>query len=495
MKKTIRLIALFLALMISFGVVSSYLSLAANESNVTAEITKYYCTKDGVKLIWNKVPGTDKYYVYRWYSGISDWEEIKVTTKRGYTDKDVTGGTKYYYAVATADGETLKYGRQKSIVFLASPDMKTAKMTSKGIYIKWNKSAGAKSYNIYRKTESTSYKKLGSVKAKTTKYTDTTVKNCKNYTYAVRAVSGDSKSTYSSVTKSGAYIKTPTLVSVKNSPSGVKVSWNKSTAPDSYEILRKTDSGKWKKAGTASASASDFTDKKAPFGKKCTYKVRAVFGENKSYCSNKLALHALDPKKPAIALTWDDGPYSPVTNQILDCLEKYDSRATFFVVGSRVETYKDCVKRQASLDCETGCHTFNHASLTRLSGEEIKTEVNSAVRAIEKYSGGNKVRLVRTPGGAVNDTVRANVGYPMINWSIDTLDWQHRTTSKTVSTIKSQARDGAIVLMHDLYVATGNAAVEIIPWLVNQGYQLVTVSELFDLKGITPQAGQLYTHG
>jgi len=193
-----------------------------------------------------------------------------------------------------------------------------------------------------------------------------------------------------------------------------------------------------------------------------------------------------------VALTYDDGPYTPVTNQILDVLEEYNGRATFFVVGSRVPTYKDCIKREASLGCEIGNHTYNHTILTSVNASTIKSEIADTNAAVKNITG-QAPKIVRTPGGAVNSTVKANVKYPMFNWSVDTLDWKYRNSSSVVSSIKNNVRDGSIVLMHDLYGSTGTATEQIVPWLVKNGYQLVTVSELMAVKGIDVQKGQLYT--
>ena len=181
-----------------------------------------------------------------------------------------------------------------------------------------------------------------------------------------------------------------------------------------------------------------------------------------------------------------------MANQILDTLEEYNGRATFFVVGSRVSEYRDCIKREFKMDCEIGNHTYNHTILTSVSGSTIKSEISRTNEAVKKITG-QAPTIVRTPGGAVNSTVRENVDYPMFNWSVDTLDWKHRNSSNVVYSIKNNVRDGSIVLMHDLYNATGNATEEIVPWLVEQGYQLVTVSELMAVKGIDVQNGQLYT--
>ena len=99
---------------------------------------------------------------------------------------------------------------------------------------------------------------------------------------------------------------------------------------------------------------------------------------------------------------------------------------------------------------------------------------------------------MRPPYGAVNDTVKANVGQPMILWNIDTLDWKGDAQS-VINCVQQTADDGDIVLMHDIHSSTVDAALQLIPWLVDQGYQLVTVTEMAEARGITMQAGETYT--
>lgn len=119
-------------------------------------------------------------------------------------------------------------------------------------------------------------------------------------------------------------------------------------------------------------------------------------------------------------------------------------------------------------------------------------EIADANAAIRRYAGAG-ASLVRAPGGSVNGRVLSLVPYPFINWSVDTLDWSHRSTSKTVQRIKENVSDGSIVLMHDLYYSTGDATKIIVPWLVKRGYQLVTVSEMMEYKGIRLKPGSVYT--
>lgn len=199
----------------------------------------------------------------------------------------------------------------------------------------------------------------------------------------------------------------------------------------------------------------------------------------------------IDPSRPMVALTFDDGPFSPVGNQIMDCLAQYGGKATFYVVGDRCGRYTDEMQRMAAEGHEIGNHTYSHKYLNKLGAAEIQSQVQRGNEAILAASG-VPAATVRLPGGNKNATVLANVNAPMIMWSIDTLDWKTRNTASTVNAVLGQIRDGDIVLMHELYTATGNAAVQIIPALAEQGYQLVTVSELAQYRGCALENGKVY---
>lgn len=185
----------------------------------------------------------------------------------------------------------------------------------------------------------------------------------------------------------------------------------------------------------------------------------------------------IDPTKPMVALTFDDGPGGESTIRILDALKKYNAHATFFVVGSNIDKYADIIKREAAEGSEVGNHTNSHAQLTKLDTNGILSEVNGVKEKIMQLTG-QKVVPIRPPYGAVDDNVMATITDPVILWSIDTLDWKTRDAQSTIQNIQSSVYDGAIILMHDIYSTTADAAVNIIDWLHSQGYQMVTVSEL-----------------
>ena len=198
----------------------------------------------------------------------------------------------------------------------------------------------------------------------------------------------------------------------------------------------------------------------------------------------------VDPSQPMVALTFVDGP-SVYTSDLLDQLEKYNAHATFFVVGNRVSGNASTIKRAYSLGCEIGNHSWSHPQLSAISVTEMKNEISKTDAAIENIIGVKPV-LLRPPYGAVDADVKAYAGKPLIHWSIDTLDWEHRTSSKTIASVLNNVRDGSIVLMHDIYAPTRDAAVSLIPTLISRGYQLVTVSEMAAYRGVKLQNGTIY---
>lgn len=200
----------------------------------------------------------------------------------------------------------------------------------------------------------------------------------------------------------------------------------------------------------------------------------------------------IDPSKPMVALTFDDGPQPSVGNRIMDTLAQYGGKATFFMVGERVAAHAEEVQRMVREGHEVANHSMNHKYFQKLGAADIQAQVRQANDAIEKACGVRPV-LMRLPGGNYNSTVKANVNMPMIQWTIDTLDWKTKNADKTVQAVLSKVKDGDIVLMHELYRQSGDAAVRLIPELVNRGFQLVTVSEMAAAKGKTLEPGKLYS--
>lgn len=178
-----------------------------------------------------------------------------------------------------------------------------------------------------------------------------------------------------------------------------------------------------------------------------------------------------------MALTFDDGPNAKVTPQVLAILKKYDAKATFFMVGQNVSKNSAVVKQIYEAGHEIGNHTWDHAKLTALSTANVKQEVDRTSNAI--YAAiGQYPTVFRPPYGATNDKVRSVMTMPSILWSIDTLDWKHRNAKKILTYVKASAKDGSIILMHDIHQTTANGLENVILYLQKQGYEFVTVSEI-----------------
>lgn len=197
----------------------------------------------------------------------------------------------------------------------------------------------------------------------------------------------------------------------------------------------------------------------------------------------------IDPSKPMVALTFDDGPDVQVDGVLMDELEKVNGRSTFFVVGQRVEKFPEDIKNTVERGHEIGNHSYDHDIHLSSKGQDyIRNEFDKTDDAVEKAAG-VRPALVRLPGGNISNDVKAVVKKPLIFWSIDTEDWRSRDAEKTQNSILSQVKDGDIVLMHALYLSTAQACKTVIPELHARGYQLVTVSELIHFRGQNVQGG------
>ena len=203
----------------------------------------------------------------------------------------------------------------------------------------------------------------------------------------------------------------------------------------------------------------------------------------------------IDPQRPMVALTFDDGPDWPSVH-ILDILERYDSAATFFVLGVRVHGWAEVMERIHLSGSEAVGHSWDHPNLTEISTEEVAWQLSETHQAIEEVLGTSVPKIFRPPFSAQNAAVREvarDLGFSIIDWSLDPADWLVRDAEVIAYRVLSSIQDGDIVVMHDLGLwATAIAMETVIPELVARGYQLVTVSELFYHRGIDLQPGEVY---
>lgn len=223
-------------------------------------------------------------------------------------------------------------------------------------------------------------------------------------------------------------------------------------------------------------------------------------GVSKADIKEKLVMPAdIDPKKPIVALSFDDGPAydqngKNSTEEILKVLEEYGARATFFMCSSRIaESNKKCLKKEIEIGCEIGNHTYDHSHYGKsVTANDIKKGSDTIKKACGKYP-----TIFRCPGGMMTSAIQKECkkeGMPIAYWSVDTEDWKSKNADSVYKTAVKYVYDGSIILMHDIYPSTAEAVKKIVPKLIEDGYQIVTVSEMLTVKngGKAPKAGQQY---
>ena len=184
-----------------------------------------------------------------------------------------------------------------------------------------------------------------------------------------------------------------------------------------------------------------------------------------------------------IALSFDDGPHPSFTPKILSLLENYGIKATFFMIGCNVAHYPEIAKRVASEGHEIGNHTYSHPHMKQLSLRDLLGEVRKTEEILHE-NGIEKPRLFRPPEGfRSKEQVEAleNEGYQTIIWSLDTRDWEGKAAGEIISVVLNDVQGGDILLFHD-YTSRKNTTItaleQLIPRLIKDGYEFVTVSEL-----------------
>ncbi len=203
----------------------------------------------------------------------------------------------------------------------------------------------------------------------------------------------------------------------------------------------------------------------------------------------------VDPTKKMVAITFDDGPHKTNTNEILKILSNHKARATFFMLGQNVVNNKDVVKQVYDNGNEIGIHSWDHPQLTNISTESVIKQIKDTSDAIYDITG-YRPSVVRPPYGAFNSNVKSALSdYDLILWTIDSLDWKSRDENKIVPLVLDSVKDGDIILLHDIHITTTPAVERIVTSLKNDGYQLVTVSELLEAKGYDRDKIQVFYSG
>ncbi len=189
--------------------------------------------------------------------------------------------------------------------------------------------------------------------------------------------------------------------------------------------------------------------------------------------------------EPYLALTYDDGPHPANTPRLLDILKARNVRATFFVVGPNAKAYPQIVRRMIAEGHEVANHTWTHSDLTKLSTEKVRWEMTSTKDAIVAACG-VAPKVYRPPYGATNSglrtLIRSEFGYPTIMWSVDPLDWKRPGATVVANRLVAGARNGGILLLHDIHKPTIDATPMAVDRLMAKGFKFVTVSELITLE-------------
>ena len=186
--------------------------------------------------------------------------------------------------------------------------------------------------------------------------------------------------------------------------------------------------------------------------------------------------------KKYVALTYDDGPSQISTKKLLDLLERYGAKATFFVTGVNASSNKDLVKEIVDRGNEVGNHTLDHVWLTKTDEKEMKRQIYGNENLLKFLTNQKGEMLIRPPYGAINDDIMNTIQSPFIMWSVDSRDWEIKDVIKIQSNVMRNVEDGDIIIMHDGYETTIEASENVLIDLQKQGFEIVTVSELFAIK-------------
>lgn len=201
----------------------------------------------------------------------------------------------------------------------------------------------------------------------------------------------------------------------------------------------------------------------------------------------------IDPDKPMVALTFDDGP-SENTDRLLDIFAQYGGKCTLFMLGQAMDRYADTLVRAAEEGHEIASHSWYHPELTSLDDQGITDQIEDTREKIFEITG-RDARLLRPPYGSTDDrvvTAAEHEGVALINWSVDTMDWDSLNADAVYEVVMEEAYDGAIILCHDYHRTTVDAMERVVPALIEAGYQLVTVTELLTARGGEVTAGVVY---
>ena len=382
----------------------------------------------------------------------------------------------------------------------------------------WKKVSSADGYYIYKAIgQKGEFEKAAEIKnPKTKEYKLEKLEQATEYKFYITAYKGSKNPVESKAHPQAVACTLPEtqkLEGVDSPDAGqLRVKWTINSKAAGYQLQYAEGNGKdfssaktvnIKDKATSSNTISDLTAKKtysARVRSYIKYNGKTLYGAWSKAASaeiqEKVTMSSdIDTGKKMIALTFDDGPgYNKASDKILDVLEKYSARATFFMVGQNAKDHPDNIKRKLKLGCELGNHTWNHGHYGKnVTPDDIK----KCSKAIYDICGQYPTAF-RSPGGNTTGTIRDECkaeNMPLYYWSLDTQDWKYRDANKVYNAVMKHVEDGDIILMHEIYDSTASAVEKMVPELIKQGYQLVTCEELIMAKtGKRPVAGDQYVN-
>lgn len=391
-------------------------------------------------------------------------------------------------------------------------NVKIGEASDQYVSLHWTPVKRADGYKIFKKAEDDKAFSLAG-RVKNSDVSNATIVDLsphKKYEFYIIAYRGDESKYYSEKYK---IVKTRTLplrpkLIVESTLKGLlEIKWDDIESASGYELIY---TGPNEKQGEIindhTVTERTYTEKNV--GDNYSAIIRSYIEENgrkiySPYSDEKttkitnisIQSNKLDPNKPMIAFSFDDGPsYSNSSKRILDTLEKYNVKATFFMVGENAKNNPEDLKRKVELGMEIGNHTYNHKHY----GNDVKPrDISKSSKAIEKACG-QAPTAFRSPGGNTTEAIREECkaeGMPLYYWSLDTEDWKSRDAKKVYKRVTKNVKDGDIILMHEIYGSTADAVEKLVPKLLSMGYQIVTCSDLVEYKGgKEPVAGTQYVN-
>lgn len=232
--------------------------------------------------------------------------------------------------------------------------------------------------------------------------------------------------------------------------------------------------------GSMGGIAGAYTEKESYIAGSRTTNTHAAAKEweqNLSKVDNSKDILAKNPGEKVVALTFDDGPHGACTPRLLDGLKERGVHATFFLMGENIEGNEELVRRMQEEGHLIGNHSFRHVQLTKAGEDKVCDAIEQTEKIISDITG-NRPQYLRPPYGDWNEELECRMNLTTVFWTVDSLDWQLKNTSKIVSRVLKRTGNSDIILMHDIFPTSVDAALQIVDRLQEQGYAFVTVDEL-----------------